>query len=130
MYVVGFSSFVFTPAPFEIMLPESYTILWRISKGIEVKAGTEGNALVLSFINSVPIQPDLTSLKLPKKVDLEKFTKFSGTHLQPMKHIVKYILPPTVIRENYIIRRTPEFVAFQYAVGRTANFDMAIPEPE
>ena len=118
----------FSPKPFEILLETTFNVLWKIPRGTKVKAKMESEALVLVFSHSVPTQANIQSLKFPKVVSLDEHTLQSDRQLQPRKHTVKFILPPTVIRENYTCHLTADFIGFQFAVGRTTNFDMAIPQ--
>ena len=87
----------------------------------------ESDALVLTFTFHVPTQADLDTLNFPSPVNLKIHTVLQESELQPQKHVVKFELPTTVIRENYSCRKTDDFIAFQFAVGRTTNFEMKIP---
>lgn len=110
------------------MLDSTFNIIWRVAKGTKVKGKMESDHLVLTFTHSVPTQANLQSLHFPKPVSLEKHTLLTDRQLQPQNHVVKYCLPPTVIRENYTSHLTADFIAFQFQLGRTQNFDIKIPQ--
>ena len=118
----------YSPKPFEIMLDSTFNIVWRVARGTKVKAKMEADSLVLTFSYSVPTQTNIQSLNFPKAVSLQEHTLRSDRQLQPRKYTLKFLLPPTVIRENYTCHLTPDFIAFQFQVGKTANFEMDIPQ--
>lgn len=117
----------YTPKPFEIMLDSTFNIIWRVARGTKVTAKMESESLVLTFSYSVPTQTNIQALNFPKLVNLHQHTLQSDRQLQPRKHTLRFLLPPTVIRENYTCHRTPDFIGFQFQVGRTTNFEMEIP---
>ena len=117
----------FSPKPFQLMLETTFNIIWRVPRASKVTAKMESENLVITFSYSVPTQANLESLKFPTSVNLEQHTVQSDRILQPRKHVVKFLLPPTVIRENYTCHRTADLVAFQFQVGRSTNFEIKIP---
>ena len=101
--------------------------MWRIPRNSRVIPAIEGQDLVLTFVYNVPSQTEVDSLNLKQPINLQKYTLYADKQLQPQKHVIKYRLPPTVIRENLNCCQTKDFIAFQFDTGRTTNYEICIP---
>ena len=125
---VDFSSIGFSPKPFEILMDNSFNILWRVPKGTKITGEMEEEQLMITFTYNVPTQANIATLHFPKPVNLEKSTILTDRQVQPRKHVVRYSLPSTVIKENYTSHKSAEFIGFQFAVGRSTSFSLDIPQ--
>lgn len=119
-----------SPFPFEIRLEDSFTVMWRIGKGIDVTADVDPGCLTVEFTFANPSPGEMRELEFPRnsRITLENFTKFSRTNLQPVVHVMEYYLPEDVIRENFTVHKTNSIFAMVFAIGRDKRIKVEMPE--
>ena len=60
-------------------------------------------------------------MKFDVPISIVDHIAFTKSTMQPLKHVVKFVLPPNVILQKFKPYKSGDFIAFQFEIGRTTK---------